>query len=226
MARRTAAARRSFARASLLDIATGRLPAKDAGAQVQGATARKAGRAFEHAIEAVNQWYDRQGEALIERVHLPTEGWGSSLRIAGDATVDFTGVWRPYRDGVERYGVAFDTKSVTGDAALGVSHTATKARARLIRQATYLRDARDRHGFCVGFLLYCSELETVWLCRDVDAIAAGRSVPIRTKHRATKDAPARLEHHLPHLAIGTLGAAAIPMPATRRPLLDYLALFD
>lgn len=52
------------------DSATLKNPSK----QVEGAMARTTGGQIERAIAAVCEWYDRQGEALIEKVNLPTAG--------------------------------------------------------------------------------------------------------------------------------------------------------
>ena len=197
---------------------------KDPTAQVGGAMARRSGRAFETALDHVNAWYDRQGVALVEKVNPPVAGWGDSLHV-GHSTVDYTGT---VHHAGRRCGVAFDAKSVAGVAAFGPpSATAGKGRdrRRFFAQVDYLRNARDRHGYVAGFLLYCADLDTAWWCgpAHLDALARGDAVPMRTKHRGTKKLPGRIEHHLP-ACHAPLERAAVAQVSTRRPLLDYLAL--
>lgn len=213
-------------------------------AQSAGAAARRSGNSLESAIAAVNEWYERRQEALIEKVNPPAAGWGDTLRL-GASTVDFTGTfWHPLADetcqsgGTVRRvrGVAFDVKSWTGKAMFGVGQLpkgkeAGRHRARFLRQVDYLRNARDRHGYAAFFLLYCSDLDTLWLCDDLSTLAAGESVPVRDMIRGTKATPGRVEHRLPHItspggSISLLGLAAIVRPDTWRPYLDYLSLLN
>lgn len=207
-----------------------------------GSRARAAGQSLEAAIDAVNRWYDDRGEALIEKVNPPTFGWGESLGV-GQSTVDYTGVWRRPeiigRDGIrrngERVGITFDAKSITGKPRIGFDEIqkgratpeAMKERARFQRQVDYLRHARDRHGYAAFLLLYCSELDTMWLCDRLDELASRRSIEIRTIHG--RGASRTIEHHLPALSnpgnpISLLGIAAVPRIETKRPFLDYLGL--
>lgn len=178
----------------------------------QGAVAKQSGRGFEAAIERVNAWYAHQCEAAIERVPLPTEGWGSSLRVSGPSTVDFVGT--AHVDGACR-GVAFDAKVVTGAASFRVGTHGTEEKDR--RQLGYLLDRRNRFGYAAGYLLYCAELETCWVLTELDRLVAGESIALRTKHRG------EIVHHLPHCTL-PLAAAAVPHPASGRPRLDYLPL--
>jgi hypothetical protein len=226
--------RRKAAAATVLDIAQGRVPKKDPGAQLAGALARKSGIALEAALALINDWYDKHGVAAIEKVNPPVHGWGDSLHV-GASTVDYTGtikVMPPrYEDAALRRGIAFDAKKVTGAASFGLDHVGAgknyaKNRMRLAAQINYLRGLRDRHGYVVGFLLYCDDLETAWWigAEHLDALARGESVAIRTKPRATKADPTpAVVHHHPHIA-APLDRAAIPQIGTRRPLLDYLSL--
>lgn len=218
-------------------------PAREPGrGRRSGARARQAGRSFEAAIDAVNRWYDERGEALIEKVNPPTFGWGESLGV-GLSTVDYIGTWSrdEYigRDGIrrnwERVGVAFDAKSVTGKTRIGFEEIqkgrgtpeAMKERARFLRQVDYLRGLRDRHKYAAFLLLYCADLDTLWLCDRLDELALRRSIEIRTIHG--RGASRTIEHHLPYLTnpgnpISLLGIAAVPRIETKRPFLDYLGL--
>lgn len=194
---------------------------KDPRRQIAGALARKSGTSLEDALGAVNLWYDRTDHAVIEKVHPPVAGWGRSLRV-GASTVDYRGTAR-HRDG-RLVPVAFDAKMVTGKAQFGLAHVPRKEARRLMAQAAYLRRVREHHGYRTGFLLYCAEMETLWLLSDVDAVLRGHSIPVRTRPRPTKTTPAPAPvHHLPHLACPLPLAASID-PATRRPRLDYLRL--
>lgn len=191
---------------------------KDPRAQLQGATARKEGLRTEAVVAEVCAWYDRRGEGLIEKVNAPTAGWGDTLRV-GKATVDFTGYfWEPSRVGgphVRRM-VAFDVKNETGEASY--AHDPDQ-----YHQLTYLANARDRHGFDAFLLVYCNDLGALWMLRDLDQLLRRERVPLRTKHRATKAAPARVEHHRPViLCRRELGATLDPK--TRRPFWDFLSL--
>lgn len=206
--------------ASLLELARG-VQRKDPSAQIQGAIARKSGAGLEDAITASNRWYDQHGEALIEKVNPPTAGWGTSLRLAGAATVDYTGT---YFSPAGRVGIAFDAKKVTGCASFSIEAHDRKHGTRYVHQLQYLLNARNRHGYRAFYLLYDDELETAWICSDLDTLARRESVPIRTKPRPTKAAPTpAIVHHLPRLAV-SLERAAMPQLITRRPLLDYLSI--
>jgi penicillin-binding protein-related factor A (putative recombinase) len=207
--------------------------AADPAAQIAGARARRAGRSLEASINAVNRWYDEQGEAAIEKVNAPTEGWGESLRML-PSNVDYNGTWKPASGSIGllergRIGIAFDTKSVTKCASFGVDHLpkgakAVENRARFMNQVRYLKNLRERHGYVAFFLLYCDELETVWVCEQLDALSVGQSVKIRTKQRV--NGKTEVMCHLPFLKHPNLLAlAAAPNHARGgRPFLDYLSL--
>lgn len=202
---------------------------KDPGAQIGGTTARRSGRSFEDAIAAVNAWYDRTGEASIEKVNPPTDGWGPTLRIAGWATVDYVGSYRPFPRSDPDYTVpiAFDAKVITDCASFGLKSVPNteggRARRRLLSQVNHLIEKRARHGYRTFFLLYDEAIETAWVCDQLDTLSKGGSVPVRTKRRATKTRAMSIEHHLPHV-VAPLARAAVPQGATKRPLLDYLGL--
>lgn len=191
----------------------------------------------------MNRWYDDRGEAFIEKVNPPTYGWGDSLGV-GASTVDYIGTWRRfkrYTDGSQnftepyRVGITFDAKSITGKTRIGVDEIATgrklkdaaREKLRFIRQVEYLREVRDRHGYAAFLLLYCAELDTLWLCGRLDELASRKSIEIRTIHG--RGDSRRVEHHLPALTnpgnpISLLGLAAVPRIETKRPFLDYLGL--
>jgi hypothetical protein len=121
------------------------VPRKDPGAQVAGALARKSGKAFEEAIDGVNVWYDRHGHAVIGKVNPPVSGWGSTLRV-GASTVDYLGT---RGRGITTTGVAFDAKSITGDATFKAPDAKAgkgRDRVRFFAQVDYLRGLRDRHS--------------------------------------------------------------------------------
>lgn len=203
-----------------------RLPRKGT---LSGARARHSGRSFESAIIAVNAWYDRQGEAAIEKVNAPTEGWGRTLRMF-PSNVDFLGTWRGVGPAWPLDGVAFDAKGWTGKAAFGIEHLhqskeeGARHRARFLAQVAYLKGLEDRHRYFAFFLLHDAELDAVWLCDRLDTLGDGGSVLVRTIHRATNDSPRRIEHHLPHITVPNLLALAAAPRTDGRPHLDYLSL--
>jgi penicillin-binding protein-related factor A (putative recombinase) len=201
--------------------------ARTLAARAQGAIAHAAGAAFEDQLEAACQFY--RGHALvgaryvsvhrfpgtvpagvIARGHPKVAGRPGSLRYVAKGAVDFVGCYTPSAEG-PAVPLAFDAKVVTGDASFSVA-------ARDRHQLDFLLAFRAAGGFA-AYVLHDQATRLTWVCRQLEALAAGERVAICA--RRTVGGVVRIAHHsLPVLQ----PSALLDVAAGRRPALDVLAL--
>ncbi len=178
------------------------------------ARARNAsGAGIEDLIERTHAVYAARGQAHLTKQEVPTIGPPTARRVVGYAIVDYLGFEQGGR------GLALDVKGVTGRTALEVptilpiahKHHKQSVRdhERIREQAKYLLTVR-RLNVSVAFLCVDKTRERAWIMTDVERVARGEDVPLRT--RDTDLWPA-------------VPFASVEAIARGEPLIDYLSVW-